>query len=91
MTLIELLVVLAILALMAGVSVVALRVTRVVTPADNASLAHAREMAIDSGRAVTASVGGDATVPPRRVRFLPDGRALGAGVDPLTGGIGHAR
>jgi hypothetical protein len=45
-------------------------------------LDRARAAAIRSGMAVTVSDDDGSAV-----RFLPDGRALGAGVDPFTGEV----
>ncbi|HEV8400372.1 MAG TPA: prepilin-type N-terminal cleavage/methylation domain-containing protein [Gemmatimonadales bacterium] len=75
-TLVELLVVLALLGLVFGVSGLAL--ASLAEPRDSAAvseLRHARAEAIRSGEAVGAD----------SVLFLPDGRAIGPGVDPLTG------
>lgn len=80
-TLLELLVVLGLLGVILGVSGLALASLR--APPDAAivtELRRARGEAIRSGQAVTAR-------PPDRptTLFLPDGRAVGPGVDPLTG------
>lgn len=75
-TLIELLVVLVLLGLIFTVSGLAL--ASLGAPRESArvrELAAARAQAIRSGRPVLAAP----------VLFLPDGRALGPGVDPLTG------
>ena len=80
-TLLELLVVLTILGLMLGVCGLAFGSLRV--PRESEELADFRRAhveAIQSGIARTA----------RGVRFLPDGRAIGVGVDRLTG-ISDAR
>ena len=80
-TLVEMLVVLVVLGLLGGVSVLAVgRLRRPVEPEHVATWRRARTAAIRSGRSVTVP-GDGGTV----VRFLPDGRAIGAGVDPLTG------
>jgi prepilin-type N-terminal cleavage/methylation domain-containing protein len=79
-TLIELLVVLALLGLLFGVT--ALSVGALRTPRASAgirALEVARAAAIRAGKPVP--VLGDAGP----VRFLPDGSALGVGVDPWTG------
>ena len=76
-TLVELIVVIAIIALMAaisGVAIAGLKLPR--ESAQIAALRRARTAAITSGVPVRATP---------RVLFLPDGRALGPGVDPLTG------
>lgn len=75
-TLLELLVVLTILGLILGVSGLALGALK--TPAESGQvrdLKQARADAIQSGAPRTA----------HGVRFLPDGRAIGLGVDPVTG------
>lgn len=80
-TLVELLVVLALLGLVLGVSGLALASLR--EPAESAEvegLRRARAEAIKNGEPVARD----------SVLFLPDGRAVGAQVDPLTGAI-HAR
>ena len=78
MTLLELVVALAILGLILGVSGVALASLR---PPAGSEVARARQRAraeaIRAGTAVRAD----------SVLFLPDGRALGPGVDPLTGAV----
>jgi prepilin-type N-terminal cleavage/methylation domain-containing protein len=75
-TLLELLVVLTILGLVLGVTGVALSSLK--TPPESEQLRDlekARADAIQSGVQRTA----------HGVRFLPDGRAIGPGVDPFTG------
>jgi len=75
-TLLELLVVLTILGLLLGVSGLAIGSLRVPRESqDVIDLRRARADAIQSG--VPRTVHG--------VRFLPDGRAIGVGADPLTG------
>ncbi|MDH4348177.1 MAG: prepilin-type N-terminal cleavage/methylation domain-containing protein [Gemmatimonadota bacterium] len=79
-TLVELLVVLALLGVLLGtssLSVVALRPAP--SDLDRARADSARRAAILSGQAVTIRF--DSTV----VRYLPDGGAIGVGVDRLTG------
>ena len=79
-TLVELLVVLVLLALLFAVSGLAL--ASLSSPRDSArvrALAAARAKAIRSG--VPVSLADSAS----SVLFLPDGRAIGPGVDPLTG------
>ena len=76
-TLVELIVVIAIIGLMvaiSGVAIAALKLPR--ESEETAALRRARTAAITSGVPVRASA---------QVLFLPDGRALGPGVDPLTG------
>ncbi len=80
-TLVELLVVLALLGLILGVSGLALASLR--EPSESAEirdLARARTLAIRNGEPVKQD----------SVLFLPDGRAIGPNVDPLTGAP-HAR
>ena len=75
-TLLEMLVVLSVLGIVLGVSGLALGSLRV--PRESAELAdlrRARAEAIQSGVPRTA----------HGVRFLSDGRAIGPGLDPLTG------
>jgi prepilin-type N-terminal cleavage/methylation domain-containing protein len=83
-TLLEMIVVLAILGLIFGVS--ALAFTSLKTPRESditRELRRARSEAIHTGRAVVI----DRNRAPRTayVLFLPDGRAIGPGADPLTG------
>ena len=80
MTLVELTVVLLILSLLTGLSGLAVGRLRM-SPVDprETALRRARMEAIRSGAAVGVR---DSSSP---VLFLPDGRAIGAGVDPLTG------
>ena len=79
-TLVELAVVIVVLGLLSAMSGLALSRLRP-TPDDPRADAvrRARTVAIDSGRAV--KIGGD-TAP---ALFLPDGRTIGLGLDPLTG------
>src|SRR5437899_8162013 len=88
-TLVELLVVLTILGLMFGVS--GLAFTSLRAPRESEwvrQLRRARREAIRTGRPVRAVVSsgtvGDGSLLPAPL-FLPDGRALGPGVDLLTG------
>jgi len=75
-TLLELVVTLALLALILGVSGLALASLRPTSRAEaEGRLRPARADAIRGGAAVRAE----------SVLFLPDGRAVGEGVDPLTG------
>jgi prepilin-type N-terminal cleavage/methylation domain-containing protein len=79
-TLIELLVVLVLLGALLSVSGLALAALRPPTSSRwRQALLAARAQAIRTGQAVTVRT--DSTA----VRFFPDGRALGPGVDPLTG------
>jgi Tfp pilus assembly protein FimT len=78
-TLVELLVVLALLGLVLGVSGLALASLR--EPRESGDLREfrrARAEAVQSGTPRTA----------HRALFLPDGRAIGPNVDPLTGAPG---
>lgn len=80
-TLLELLVVLTVLGIILGVT--GLAIGSLTTPRESAlviDLRKARGEAIQSGERRTA----------HGVLFLPDGRAIGANVDPLTG-IPHAQ
>lgn len=75
-TLLELLVVLAVLGVMLGVSGLALGALK--APRESGlvlELRSARTQAIRTGAPLTT----------HHVRFLADGRAIGPGVDPLTG------
>jgi type II secretory pathway pseudopilin PulG len=85
-TLVELLAVLLMLGLLLGVSGMALG--SLSTPKESKrvrDLERARATAIRTG--IASSVTLDSAI----VRFLPDGRALGPGVDPLTGSPDAAR
>jgi prepilin-type N-terminal cleavage/methylation domain-containing protein len=85
-TLIELLVVLFILGFVAGVSAFAVMgFHRPVGTERAETLGHAHAQAIRSGRPVTVAADSQTTI-----RFLPDGRAIGLGVDPFTGELVHA-
>jgi len=75
-TLVELLVALAIIGLVLGVSGLALGTLKAPRETDLAlALRRARAEAIRTGAARTT----------HDVRFLPDGRAIGSGIDQLTG------
>ncbi len=78
MTLIELIVALVILSLILGVSGLALASLR---PPAGSELARARQQARAQAISTGTPVRGDS------VLYLPDGRALGPGVDPLTGAV----
>jgi|SRR5207245_6180264 len=88
-TLIELLVVVAIIGVVFGIT--GLAFTRLRAPRDSEwvrELRRAREEAIRTGEPVRAHALGPPSSALARLRpplFLPDGRALGPGVDPLTG------
>jgi prepilin-type N-terminal cleavage/methylation domain-containing protein len=80
-TLVELMVVLVILGVVASVSTLALTSLR---PSPDAERVHL----LSRARAAAARSGQPVSVPAAdgsAIRFLPDGRALGPGVDPLTG------
>jgi prepilin-type N-terminal cleavage/methylation domain-containing protein len=80
-TLVELLVVLLILGLMAGASAFAVAGFRPPAKADRAvRLDRLRAQAIRTGEPVSVSEDSGSVI-----RFLPDGRALGRGLDPYTG------
>jgi prepilin-type N-terminal cleavage/methylation domain-containing protein len=81
-TLLELIVVLGILGVILGVSGLALGALK--APASGASLRELQRVRTEAIRTGMPRTTHDA----RRtavVRFLPDGRAIGPGVDPLTG------
>lgn len=90
-TLLEVVVALALLGLILGVSAVA--VATLGEPAEatlNRQLIAARDSAIRSGKPVTVTINASDSVESQGLRsiplhFLPDGRAVGLGVDPLTG------
>lgn len=84
-TLVETMVVLAILGMMvamSGLAIVSLRPN----PRDEAlrELARARAAAIRTGNRVVVTHDAQRTT---RIVFLPDGRAFGSGLDPLTGAL----
>ena len=95
-TLVELLVVLTIVGLISGVSGLALAGLR--SPRATlwaGSLREARARAIERGVAIrvtvdTASQATERGHAPLTVLFLPDGRVVGAGVDPFTGALVRA-
>lgn len=79
-TLLELMVVLAIIGMISGLSLVSLQALRpTVAAVTRERFRAARDSAVRTGR--TVELGPDSTV----TRFLPDGRGLGAEVDPVTG------
>ncbi|MGH7527116.1 MAG: prepilin-type N-terminal cleavage/methylation domain-containing protein [Gemmatimonadales bacterium] len=84
-TLIEMMVALLVLGLLAGVSAAAvgsLRPPRL--EGWKSEAIRARQSAIQNGRPVMVS-----TDSGHRALLLPDGRAVGAGLDPLTGEVLH--
>ena len=86
-TLVELLVVIAVLGVLTAVSTLAVTSLRPTAESERIRLlTRARATAIRAGRAVTIS-----SPMGEMIRFLPDGRALGGGVDPLTGEALDAR
>jgi prepilin-type N-terminal cleavage/methylation domain-containing protein len=86
-TLIELVVVLAILGVLSGVTAAAFGgLRRPEAGTWSSEVSRARAAAIRSGRRVV--VQGDRGT---RAVLLPDGRAVGAGLDPLTGEVLDAR
>lgn len=88
-TLAELLVVIAILGLIAGVSGLAFTSLRAPRASERIrALRAARAQAIREGRPVAFPSGGPRVRP--SALFLPDGQAIGSGVDPLTGGLADA-
>jgi prepilin-type N-terminal cleavage/methylation domain-containing protein len=88
-TLVELLVVLVLLGIVAGVSATALPslLRAPFRPSLAMRLLAARREAVLAGRAVSLVVPDPRTGASRRWRFLPDGRALGPGLDPRDGAI----
>lgn len=87
-TLIELLVVLLVLGIMAGVTGLALGALRQKEVSPWAQIgSQARRESIASGRPVIARDTTDSTETDHTALFLPDGRAIGSGVDPLTGEV----
>ena len=85
-TLIELMVVLVIFGVVASVSTLAVASLRPLAESKRVELlGRARAAAARSGHAVSMIAENGAMV-----RFLPDGRAIGPSVDPLTGDALHA-
>jgi type II secretory pathway pseudopilin PulG len=91
-TLVEVMVVLLLLGLMLGISGLGAIMLRVPSRTDSTTeLRRARAEAIRAARPVRiASARGDTVAPHTPhptlfVTFLPDGRAIGSSVDPLTG------
>jgi hypothetical protein len=92
-TLVELLVVLTVLGLILGISGLALASLR--APREAAlvhALRDARAKAIRTGKPVRIVLDSLPAYPPTRLPalFLPDGRAIGPGLDPLTGAPSNA-
>jgi prepilin-type N-terminal cleavage/methylation domain-containing protein len=88
-TLVELLVVIAILSLIFGVSGLAFASLRVPRESEwIRALRRARAEAIQSGLPTRTAIPPDSAMNRVLLRaplFLPDGRAVGSGADPLTG------
>ena len=90
-TLIELVVALALLGLILGISGLALASLQAPRESERVrALSRARSEAIRTGRPVRTAVSTDTAAnyalrTTHLVLFLPDGRAIGPGVDPLTG------
>ena len=83
-TLIEMVVVITLMAVLAGIGGLAFAgLRRPVEDPWSRSLSAARQAAIDSG--IFVRLAADSAHAP--VVFLPDGRAVGPGVDPLTGEV----
>lgn len=84
-TLLELIVTLVVIGIALGIGSVAMRRGRepALTPADSV-LHAARGRAIREGRIVRVAIPSLAGEP-KQYLFLPDGRAVGPGLDPLTG------
>ena len=89
LTLVEVMVVIAILGLIVGVSGLAFSSLRAPRQSGwSAALRRARAQAIQTGRPVRTVVPTDTAryrSPLPAPLFLPDGRAVGPGADPLTG------
>jgi prepilin-type N-terminal cleavage/methylation domain-containing protein len=83
-TMVELLVVIAILGLIVGMSGFAFTSLRAPRASERTrALRAARAHAIREGKPVALPFGGSRVRP--SALFLPDGRAIGTGVNPLTG------
>lgn len=88
-TLLEVIVVLAIMGVTLGLGGLALASLKPPRESElSRELRRARSEAIRGGRPVRTVV--NRTARPVHVLFLPDGRALGPGVDPLTGELRRA-
>jgi prepilin-type N-terminal cleavage/methylation domain-containing protein len=85
-TLSELIVVIAVLGLVAGTAAVALSTAFGSPTSSEADLARARTLAIVEGRPRRLQRRDSSGVWIETVLVLPDGRVVGGGVDPLTGG-----
>lgn len=92
-TLAELLVVIVILGLTAGVAGMAVSALRTPPVGDLAStIRRQRAAAIRLGVSQMALIPLDGPErSPTVIRFLPDGRVLGPGIDPWTGALRHAK
>jgi prepilin-type N-terminal cleavage/methylation domain-containing protein len=89
-TLVEVIVVIGILGLLMGMSGLAFGSLRAPSESEVArEFRRARSEAIRTGRPATTVV--NRTLRNRPVLFLPDGRAVGPGADPLTGAPLNAR
>jgi len=86
-TLVELMVVIAIISIIAGLSSVAMSSLRTAPQSVlHVELQRGRDSALRTGEPVSIEVEQDpAGNGPIAVLFLPDGRALGLGLDPWTG------
>ncbi len=85
-TLVEVIVVVALLGLIAGMSGLAFVGLRSPRESERVrDLWRARAEALQTGRPVIA--GDNRGLRTAHVLFLPDGRAIGSGVDPLTGAL----
>lgn len=83
-TLLEVIVVLALLGLLLGVSALSFASLKAPREADrDRELRYARSEAVQTGRPVVT--GDNHARRTTHVLFLPDGRAIGPGADPLTG------
>jgi prepilin-type N-terminal cleavage/methylation domain-containing protein len=87
-TLVEMVVVIAILGLVAVLSTVAIGSLRAVPQsAQELELEHTRQQALQTGLPTGTEIeDSSGRRPAQPVLFLPDGRALGSGLDPWTGG-----
>ena len=91
-TLIELIVALAVLGIVLGVSTAALSaIHRDVPPPRAAAIAAARTRALRQGSTVQLDLPDSSGHGVTSLLFLPDGRIVGVGFDPLTGEAADAR
>jgi len=82
-TLLEVMAVIVVIGLIAGLAALAFGTLRTPRESDTArELRRARSEAIETGHSVTT---GGNRAERTHVLFLPDGRAVGSGTDPLTG------